>query len=51
MDFSISDLIRQNTIGQSEGFPAGVPKSYSWYRGWDVGGQLAPPADFTAVEG
>jgi hypothetical protein len=51
MDFSISDLIRQNTVGQSEGFPAGVPRSYSWYRGWNAGGKMAPPADFTAVEG
>src|SRR5258708_5902046 len=51
MDFSIYDLIRQNTIGQSEGFPVGVPKSYSWYQGWNVGGQSAPPADFTPVEG
>jgi hypothetical protein len=51
MDFSISDLIRQNTVGQSEGFPAGVPRSYSWYRGWNAGGEMTPPADFTAVEG
>jgi hypothetical protein len=51
MDFSISDLVRQNTAGQSEGFPAGVPKSYSWYKGWNAGGEMTPPADFTAVEG
>jgi hypothetical protein len=51
MDFSISDLIRQNSAGQSEGFPAGVPRSYSWYRGWNAGGKMAPPDDFTAVEG
>ena len=51
MDFSISDLIRQNTAGQSEGFPAGVPRSYSWYKGWNAGGEMTPPAGFTAVEG
>jgi hypothetical protein len=51
MDFSISDLIRQNAAGRSEGFPAGVPRSYSWYKGWNAGGEMTPPADFTAVEG
>ena len=51
MDFSISDLIRQNTAGQSERFPAGVPRSYSWYQGWNADGEMTPPADFTAVEG
>jgi hypothetical protein len=51
VDFLNSDLIKQNTIGQSEGFPVGVPPSYSWYQGWNYGGQMPPPADFTAVEG
>jgi hypothetical protein len=51
MDFSISDLVKQNTLGQSEGFPVGVPKSYNWYKGWNDAGLHAPPADFTAVEG
>jgi hypothetical protein len=51
MAISISDLIKQNTQGQSEGFPLGVPQSYSWYQGWNPGGQLTPPANFTAVEG
>ncbi|MHC2538681.1 hypothetical protein [Bradyrhizobium diazoefficiens] len=51
MDFSISDLIKQNTPGNSEGFPAGVPPSYNWYQGWNDGGLWSPPADFTAVEG
>src|SRR4051794_30860801 len=46
-----TDLVKQNTIGQSEGFPVGVPPSYSWYQGWNYGGQMPPPADFTAVEG
>ena len=46
MDFSISELIRQNTVGQSEGFPIGVPLSYSWYKGWNAQGQTIPPADF-----
>jgi hypothetical protein len=51
MAISISDLVKQNTQGQSEGFPLGVPQSYSWYQGWNPGGQLTPPANFTAVEG
>jgi hypothetical protein len=51
VDFSHSDLIKQNTVGQSEGFPVGVPPSYNWYRGWNSGGQMLPPPDFTAVEG
>lgn len=51
MDFSMSDLIRQNTRGNSEGFPAGVPPSYNWYQGWNDGGLWSPPADFSAVEG
>ena len=51
MDFSISSVIRQNTLGQSEGFPAGVPRSYNWYKGWNGQGLETPPADFTAVEG
>jgi hypothetical protein len=51
MDFSVSDAIRQNTLGQSEGFPAGVPRSYNWYKGWNPDGLKAPPADFTAITG
>ena len=51
MAISLSELINQNTLGQSEGFPAGVPHSYSWYKGWNPGGQLTPPTGFTAVEG
>ena len=31
MAISIADLIKQNTLGQSEGFPLGVPTSYNWY--------------------
>jgi hypothetical protein len=51
MAISISELNKQNTVGQSEGFPLGVPQSYSWYQGWNAGGQMTPPAGFTAVEG
>ncbi|WP_156937053.1 Ig-like domain-containing protein [Bradyrhizobium sp. WSM2254] len=51
MGISLSELIKQNTLGQSEGYPAGVPHSYSWYKGWNPGGQMTPPAGFTAVEG
>jgi hypothetical protein len=51
MDFSVSDAIRQNTLGLSEGFPAGVPRSYNWYKGWNPDGMKMPPADFAAVTG
>lgn len=51
MAISISELIKQNTFGQSDGFPAGVPHSWSWYPGWNAGGQLTPPTGFAAVEG
>ncbi|WP_454648830.1 hypothetical protein [Bradyrhizobium liaoningense] len=51
MEFSLSELIRQNTPGNSEGFPAGVPPSYNWYYGWNDGGLWSPPTDFTAVQG
>ena len=51
MAISISELNRQNTQGQSDGFPLGVPHSWNWYQGWNAGGLLTPPAGFTAVEG
>jgi hypothetical protein len=51
MAFSLSDIITQNTLGQSEGFPEGVPSSWNWYTGWNDDGQKTPSADFTAVEG
>jgi hypothetical protein len=51
MAISTSDIIRQNTLGLSEGFPAGVPTSYNWYQGWNPDGMGAPPSDFTAVTG
>ncbi|WGR69685.1 MULTISPECIES: hypothetical protein [unclassified Bradyrhizobium] len=51
MDFSLSELLTQNTPGNSEGFPAGVPPSFNWYQGWNDGGLWSPPADFSAVEG
>jgi hypothetical protein len=44
------DMIAQNTPGYSEGFPAGVPKTYSWCNGASrPPGNGEPPPDFTAV--
>ena len=44
------DFIAQNTPGYSEGFPAGVPKTYSWCNGmYKPPGSGEPPSDFTAV--
>lgn len=51
MTISISELTQQNTLGYSDAFPLGVPHSWSWYQGWNTGGQLTPPTGFTAVEG
>lgn len=51
MAISISDIIAQNTLGKSEGFPLGVPPSYNWYKGWNDDGMKRPPSNFTAVEG
>ena len=50
MAISITDAIRQNTVGMSEGAPLGVPTDYSWYTGVG-GGASAPPANFTSVLG
>jgi hypothetical protein len=44
------DMIAQNTPGYSEGFPAGVPRTYSWCNGaFRPPGNGEPPPDFTAV--
>jgi hypothetical protein len=48
MATSISDIIAQNTVGQSEGLPVGVPTYYDWYNGKNSGAS-APPSDFTSV--
>jgi hypothetical protein len=48
----ILDAIGQNTPGQSEGYPVGVPRSFAWYRGsHKPPGASAPPSNFTAVTG
>jgi hypothetical protein len=46
------EAIKQNTPGQSQGYPVGVPRSFAWYRGsYKPPGASAPPSDFTAVTG
>ncbi|XIA62288.1 hypothetical protein ACFIOY_21985 [Bradyrhizobium sp. TZ2] len=46
----MSDAILQNTPGQSEGYPFGVPKGYAWCSGsYKPEGNSAPPLDFTSV--
>ncbi|MCP1829397.1 MULTISPECIES: hypothetical protein [Bradyrhizobium] len=47
---ALDDVITQNTTGNSEGFPLGVPSSYSWYSGRNGGGGT-PPAGFSAITG
>ena len=42
--------IAQNTAGNSQGVPAGVPSSWSWYAGYDLQ-TVMPPANFTACTG
>ena len=51
MTISIADLVKQNTHGQSEAFPLGVPHSWNWYQAGIPDGRLPPPPNFTAVEG
>lgn len=52
MALSISDAIVQNTLGQSEGYPLGVPTSYDWYGGvYKPSGGSVPPTGFSAVTG
>nr|WP_249137664.1 hypothetical protein [Bradyrhizobium canariense] len=46
----MTDAIYQNTAGNSEGFPLGVPSYYSWYSG-KTGSSSSPPSDFSAVTG
>ena len=48
MAASLSDIVAQNTVGSSEGFPAGVPTSYDWYDGVSKPAST-PPSDFTSV--
>jgi hypothetical protein len=46
----MADAIIQNTPGQSEAFPLGVPKGYAWCSGsYKPAGNSAPPSDFAAV--
>jgi hypothetical protein len=46
----ILDAIFQNTPGQSEGYPVGLPRSFAWCDGWyKPAGNIPPPANFTAV--
>jgi hypothetical protein len=47
----MSDVITQNTPGESEGHPAGVPTYYSWYGGTNTTPGNTPPSNFTAVTG
>ncbi len=49
---SIPDAIAQNTPGYSEGYPAGVPKTYAWCNGsYKPPDNSVPPPDFTAITG
>jgi hypothetical protein len=46
------DAVIQNTPGYSEGYAAGVPRTYDWCSGsYKPAGYSGPPADFTAVSG
>lgn len=46
-----SSVIEQNSIGYSQAYPAGVPKTTSWCNGASKPENGEPPADFTAVSG
>lgn len=48
----VLDAVTQNTPGYSEGFPAAVPRQYSWCSGsYKPADNAKPPSDFTAVTG
>jgi hypothetical protein len=48
----MADAIFQNTPGQSEGYPLGVPKEYAWCGGsYKPAENSAPASDFTSVTG
>lgn len=47
----LTDAIYQNTVGNSEGFPLGVPQGYDWYSGTNTIVGDTPPSDFTSVTG
>lgn len=51
MAISTAEIVTQNTAGQSEGLPVGVPSSWGWYNGLYKPGYPAPPPDFTSVTG
>jgi hypothetical protein len=48
---TLTDAIYQNTAGNSQGYPLGVPTGWNWYQGWNPDGQLTPPSNFTSVTG
>jgi hypothetical protein len=48
---ALTDTIYQNTPGNSEGSPLGVPTSYSWYGGSTGHTGSTPPSNFSAVTG
>ncbi len=48
----MAGAIIQNTPGQSEGYPLGVPKGYAWCSGsYKPADNSLPPSDFTSVTG
>lgn len=54
MTITLDQLTAQNTPNNgttSDGFPLGVPTSYSWYVGDDGLGGAAPPSNFTSMTG
>ena len=48
---TLTDAIYQNTVGNSQGYPVGVPTSWSWYSGTDTVPGNTPPSNFTSVTG
>jgi hypothetical protein len=48
---ALTDAIYQNTPGNSEGYPLGVPTSYGWYQGDTAYTKGTPPSNFSAITG
>jgi hypothetical protein len=48
---ALADAIYQNTPGNSEGYPLGVPTSYGWYKGDTGYANGTPPSNFSSITG
>jgi hypothetical protein len=48
---ALTNVINQNTPGDSQGYPLGVPTDYSWYSGDTGASDGTPPSNFSSITG